>query len=321
MADSSTPVPASVVPSDSAPDTRAAPATDFTVATENVDLTSNTTTAYYNIKMVKVIRLTGESVPGARLALFQLDDTLEPILGQMMKAYERWSLSDLQVIAQTGSPLGTSSGSIQLAHFPDPENANLPEDGGQAALDKVVRQDGSVQIRPRDSCTFKLHTPGTNYTLKAGSSRWNSFGAIGAVCRSVPDATDYTEWNLTVTGTAVLTRTAVISSADNVMYDALVKEASIEDNAMTLKVASIIPASSGDLHFAKPMKISTTSRIGGLEMKKARAFTRMPVIINDHTITADLGGNGIISNSLVTNLVGRVITLRIPRLDYTPIFN
>ncbi|APG77634.1 putative structural protein [Beihai tiger crab virus 1] len=308
-------------PSDRAPDTRVAPQTDYSLSTQDVDLTSDSATGYYNIKVVKVIRLAGSTKVGELLAVFFLDGTLEPVLEEMLKAYERWGLDDLQVIVQTGSPFGTSSGSIQMAHIPDPENANFPAEGGQPSLDKIVRQDGSVQIRPRDSCTFKVKTPGTMYTMSSGSRRWSSFGAIVAVCRSVPDSTDFTEWNLTVTGTAKLIRTAVITISESVNYDFLVTAVELDGSCLKLTAASAIPASSGIVHFTRALRITHRNSRDGMLVTRVVKHAKLGVTINDKELVALIGTEGDEPVKIESQLVGTTCTVTIPKLDYLPVFN
>jgi len=304
-----------------APDTRVAPQTDFSQSNTNVDITPDSTAGSYALRVVKVIRISGGDAVGKLLAIFPLDGTLEPVLANLFKAYERYSFDGLQLIIQTGSPLGTSSGSMQIAHFPDPENANFVMDGGQEALNKVVRQDGSAQIRPRDSATFRIRTNGTNYTLSSGSKRWDSFGAVVAVTRSVPDATDFVEFQITLVGTVNLYRTAIITGSDNVAIKSLITHAKVQAGNLKIGLANDLPAVRGVLHFDVPLMLKHRFDVDGTVVKKICRHTKLKCVIQDEEVLVEKETFAGEVFQLLSCIAGTTVVVSIPKLDYMPLFN
>ncbi|APG77706.1 putative structural protein [Wenzhou shrimp virus 3] len=230
---------------------------DGTSIKGSVTLSSPNDVATYTFNVVQSVRLTNASKVGEPLLNIPLDVNLDPTLPKIAQAYERYSLKNVKLMIQSGSPLGTSSGCAQIAHIPDPENAALPAGGGEAACKKIVRQAGSTIIRPRDSDVFTVPLHGEMYTKLSGSRRWSSFGNIVAVVRSTPEASDWAEWSMTLTGNVEFYRTAVIDDSSTFFnYDVLLSNPVIDGHHITFESSAEIPGCDGQVKFLDSMTVA-----------------------------------------------------------------
>lgn len=142
----------------------------------------------------------------------------------MAGSYEYYSLENVVLHAQSTAPMGISSGGIQLCHITDPENSYFYTSGSATSkalslnLEKCVRQQDSVLLRPRESVEFKIDTPGelfTHHDPTAPNDRFHSFGTIVAVMRDPPAIGDSISFALTISGIARFARTCVSNASDN----------------------------------------------------------------------------------------------------------
>lgn len=124
--------------------------------------------------------------------------------------YEYYSLHNLTLHAQATAPFGTSSGGIQICHVTDPDNAIFSTTDLHYNLDKVVRQQDSVLLRPRESVEILMKTKGELYTYSTPTmptKRFTSFGYLAAVMRDPPAQGDSISFAFTLTGIAKFART------------------------------------------------------------------------------------------------------------------
>jgi len=169
---------------------------------------------------------------------FALDSTIN---AELCKQYELYELEDVKLQFQSASPMGISSGSIQVGHITDPQNVAMPESKA-LALNKIIRQSNSCNIRPRDSTTLEIDTPGALWTLQAGDARLYSFGNVIAVVRTKPEVGDVLNFQVTLTGVLRASRTAVNMSEElpsrsrHTISKATV--ASIEGDGCTLRLTT-----------------------------------------------------------------------------------
>lgn len=187
--------------------------------TAEINQTEQTAQHVFRIPFQQEVFESGIS-PGSLLFNYDLNPNfLSPSLQEFAKNYEYYSFHNVVLHAQSTAPFGTSSGGIQIAHITDPENAhfdtaakeeNSPIGKLHNNLRKVVRQQDSVLLRPRESVELKIKTQGELFTFNAGHSRrFESFGSIVGVMRDPPAQGDSISFAFTLTGIAKFTRTCV----------------------------------------------------------------------------------------------------------------
>jgi len=160
----------------------------------------------------------------------------------------------VKVQIQSASPMGTSSGSSQFCHITDPANAVLPQSKAQA-LNKVIRQANSCNVRPRDSTTMEVDTPGVLWTLQAGDPRLYSFGTITSVVRTQPEVGDSINFQVTITGVLRCSRTAVNmlveapSRSRHTISSAVAKDIDADGCTLQLVTNSNTPFSGSEIKF------------------------------------------------------------------------
>lgn len=142
----------------------------------------------------------------------------------MAASYEYYGLENVVLHAQSTAPMGISSGGIQICHITDPHNAffytgdEITSKELAMNLEKCVRQQDSVLLRPRECVEFKIETPGELFTYNSAgypNDRFHSFGTIVAVMRDPPAVGDSLSFALTISGTAKFARTCVSSGTSD----------------------------------------------------------------------------------------------------------
>jgi len=154
--------------------------------------------------------------PGELLFSLELSPLIDPTMTEMAKAYEHFTFKDIEVSMDATSPFGTASGAFQTAWITDPANTALGQaDPTQkaASLVKVIRQEGSKLVRPRNSELMKINVEGDKYCLKGNDPRLSNFGTIVAVIRAPPATGDTAAFAVTVVGTIVFKRATVSAGA------------------------------------------------------------------------------------------------------------
>jgi hypothetical protein len=186
--------------------------TDF-LSTGSATLNQTENDGEYDLKVAKDFVILDDSHQVGEVIMSQdLDLTMHPTLITLGTQYEYWSVQDLTLHIQATSPFGTSSGGAQICHFTDPENAVLRTVTQNPSLnvDKVVRQEGSKLVRPRDSTDLHVQTSGEMYTHETSPAmkRFTSYGNISAVVRDVPAAGDSVTFAVTLSGKIFFHRTS-----------------------------------------------------------------------------------------------------------------
>lgn len=277
---------------------------DFTAGKREVVLTSGALPASYEVKVQKTVRITGTDNIGDLKLFLSLQPSIDAACEEIAKRYERYSIDNANLWVQTASPLGTSSGGFQLAHIPDPENANLPA-ADPANATKAVRQQGSSFIRPRDSVAFPIPLQGQLYTKQAGSQRWWSFGAIVGVVRAVPDATDYVEFTCTFTATFRFMRTAEVDNNQRVAFRTLISEATVEEGRLRLRTTAPVPGRRGTVTLPRPAAVEVRDR-----------SARGVIVSHSRTATFDC----IIEGQCATSVRDDFVALHTPLTNSTCLF-
>ncbi|APG77712.1 putative structural protein [Shahe hepe-like virus 1] len=181
------------------------PSSDFTDSKPLFLEAGTQHTAVHCFRVAKdLVTLAEGSKPGEicfvqPLTPFGIDNTATNLASD----YEYYSFKNVEIAIEAVSPFGTSSGGMQVAWITDPENVTLPQgDDGQklTSLAKVIRQDGSVLVRPRNSALFNISTEGARYCLPGTESRLSSFGSLVALVRSPPGTGDVADFAATITG-------------------------------------------------------------------------------------------------------------------------
>ncbi|APG77825.1 putative structural protein [Wenling hepe-like virus 1] len=129
------------------------------------------------------------STTGLQVLSLPVDVNIDEIAKQMATGFEFYSIENCSLTLNSSSPLGTSSGSLQIGWIQDPYNLLFGDDGA-LNLKKAIRQDGSTMVRPRDSVHFPFAPQDRKYCRVGSDLRLSSFGGIFAVVRSKPEAGD-----------------------------------------------------------------------------------------------------------------------------------
>jgi hypothetical protein len=166
--------------------------------------TSGEATASHEFRISKdFIIINDAQDPGTVLFNMSLDPTVDSGALKLAQNYEYFSFRDIEVSMDETSPFGTASGGFQAAWITDPANAVF----GQASaaekttsLIKIVRQEGSVLVRPRSSAIVKIVTSDRRYTLLGTDVRLSSFGNIVCALRAAPGLGDVAAFAVTVSG-------------------------------------------------------------------------------------------------------------------------
>lgn len=187
---------------------------DFISDTGTADINQTEQTAQHVFRIPFSQEMFESSLaPGSLLFSYDLDPNfLSAPLKEFAKNYEYYSLHNVVLHAQSTAPFGTSSGGIQIAHITDPENTYFDAgvNGQHTNLRKIVRQQDSVLLRPRESVELKINTQGELFTFNSGHSRrFESFGSIVGVMRDPPAVGDSISFAFTLSGVAKFSRTCV----------------------------------------------------------------------------------------------------------------
>lgn len=251
------------------------PSSDFTDS-ERLFLEAGTQhTAVHCFRVSKdLVTLAEGSKPGELCFVQPLNPFgIDAACTNLASDYEYYSFKNVEVAIEAVSPFGTSSGGMQVAWITDPENVTIPQgDDGQklTALAKIIRQDGSVLVRPRNSALFNITTQGARYCLPGNESRLSSFGALVALVRSPPGTGDVAEFAATVTGEIHFmrsTRNAPVYVGEFPIGTFNVDETKpvIEDNDLQLPVrlpANDIQTDTSNWEFRTPFNLSVRGQDG-----------------------------------------------------------
>lgn len=206
---------------------------------------------------------------GTQLMSVLLNPSIDPGAAKLAQLYEYYDFSEIKLSLEATSPFGTASGSFQTAWITDPANIALgqaDEAAKSAALNKVIRQEGSVQVRPRTSAELVIRPAGKRYCFQTTTSdpRLTEFGALVAVLRDPPSTGDNASFAVTISGKinfyrATLQTNAVNSSVRSCISDFQNFEGRIVDGKFGISFDLVSEDSDvrfkkGKILFDKPLK-------------------------------------------------------------------
>lgn len=210
---------------------------------------------------------------------------------KMAQSYEYYGLDNVVLHAQSTAPMGISSGGIQLCHVTDPHNSyfytgdDVTSSNLMKNLEKCVRQQDSVLLRPRESVEFKITTPGELYTFANPiypHDRWHSFGTIVAVMRDPPAAGDSLSFALTISGTARFARTCVAEIASDVATQLTQQTIKLYRSLqLPVRILRENPNTFTILHTGFGNRKFTVSNIQGLDPETSLVFKDSKTVITN----------------------------------------
>lgn len=245
---------------------KSSPLSDFTRPGERSLFQSDGVAGSHEVKLNKVVDISGNDDVGLVKYQLLLDAKLDEMAASMAAGYERYKISNLSIKVQSGSPLGTSSGALQMCYIPDPLNSNFSTDNLGPNLEKAVRQAGSKVIRPRENVDEIIPIFGTLYTKQVGTPRHWSFGSITFVVRSVPDAADYASFVVTLECTMQFIRTAQIDYNNMTLLTTILKKANIGKEKVEVELACEVPFNKCEVEFEEPLRVLSKTKSGGHEI-------------------------------------------------------
>lgn len=261
-------------------DLKTSPLSDFTRPGERSLFTSDTTSGTHEVKINKIVDITGSDAVGSLKYILPLDTTLDEQTQSMAAGYEMYKISDCSIKVQSGSPLGTSSGALQMCYIPDPLNANFNTTPNSTNLNKAVRQAGSKVVRPRENVDEILPLHGTLWTKQTGTARLWSFGALAFVVRSVPDAADYATFTITIHCTVQFIRTALVDYTASATVSTLVDKITLSGNDIIVKVQAELPFDEIDVELPRPLAVKTESSEGNTKIQRFAKIYKMRGRVN-----------------------------------------
>jgi len=230
--------------------------------------------ARYQFRVAKDLLVVSDGMDaGTILISLPVSPAIDPACTKLSQEYEYFSLSNFEISFEATSPFGTSSGGFQACWITDPANAYLPQETQAQklqSLTKVIRQEGSVLIRPRNSANMVVKTQGRRYCLSGPDPRLSSYGNIVCVVRAPPSTGDLAAFSVTATGTMNFHRTAGTNgtTAANVrlpfpLFDP--ETAAIARGGFTIEgklPVNKAPFDSAEATFCKPPTFELTTRNG-----------------------------------------------------------
>lgn len=288
-------------------DLKSAPLSDFTRPGERSLFQSDGVAASHEVKLNKVVDISGSDEVGAVKYQLLLDLNLDDMAAAMAGGYERYKISNLSIKIQSGSPLGTSSGALQMCYIPDPLNSNFSVDNLGPNLEKAVRQAGSKVVRPRENIDEVIPLFGTLYTKQVGTPRHWSFGSITFVVRSVPDAADYASFVVTLECTIQFIRTAQVDYNNMTLLTTVLKKATIGKDKVEVELGCEVPFNNCEIQFEEPLRVLSKSKVKGHEITQYSKLREAKLVMTTPTKGYFKQSESIEIIKLLDNLLSRKI--------------
>lgn len=168
----------------------------------------------YTLKKSYNFQVTDSDEPGTVVLTIPLSTDIESQTTDLAKQYERYSINGLSINIAPYAPMGSTSGSVQICHTPDPNNRFGTD--LILNLNKAVRQAGSIIQRPRSTDQMHPIVEGTCYCKKGLDDRYSSFGNIDVVVRDQPTVGDVVRTTITVECTYQFYQTTINTDAASV---------------------------------------------------------------------------------------------------------
>lgn len=186
--------------------------TAYTKVQETNLITSSETSCHYRIvRALDGFSYGSDATVGQVLFSMFIDTDISTELEAIAKRFEYKKFANFILSLVSTAPLGTSSGSIQAGHTTDPANLTWTTGGSNINRSKIVRQQGSIVLRPRDTATIAIETPGPMYTKRVGSRRFTSWGGLSCIVRTVPALGDVIHFAATLTADVYFHRLSVVT--------------------------------------------------------------------------------------------------------------
>lgn len=158
------------------------------------------------------VQVTDATAAGTEIFSTPIDTKLDNITKELAGVFEFYAIEDLKLTINSSSPLGTSSGALQIGWIADPYNLAFG-DNLSINLQKAIRQYGSVMVRPRESLTIPIPISGKKYCLPGKEPRLSTFGGIFAVVRVGPESGDQFSVQITLECTYKFSRMCMYQEA------------------------------------------------------------------------------------------------------------
>jgi hypothetical protein len=192
------------------------------------------------------------------------------------KYWEQYKFSDVNISLQSMSPLGTASGALQFAHVPDPENAVLSATNNANNLAKLVRQSGSIILRPRDTKELRVDVGDTLFTHVTREKRFSSYGALIAVLRDQPASGDSVQFTMTFTCTVNFYRPTILMDTTFVEETIAARVTDHSHKDLLIKLTDYGFPDEVHLYFNKPLRFVVLKKnTSGTMYSVARSLTNL----------------------------------------------
>jgi hypothetical protein len=228
--------------------------TDFTAGDTNVTFGSADQIATSVVKRAVTLTIADDDESGKEMLHIDLDRTLTDEIDNLASYYEEFEIKDLHISIQSTSPMGSASGALQVCHIPDPVNSTLGTDLAEN-LTKVVRQSGSVIVRPRDTKDLKIDTNQTCFTKTSSDKRFSSFGAIVGIVRDTPTSGDTATWTTTLECTVQFIRPTIVSTTTVFTDQLVLTKTAVTNNKIYFTLPDIPTNSKIEVHLRSPCLI------------------------------------------------------------------
>lgn len=224
-------------------------------------LTTQDETATHATDVQLTINISENDAPGTVKLLLPIDTDIDPIVQEMAKGYEQWTIDEMDVTLNSSSPLGDTSGSAQSGLFRDPANATFGDDKAVAKR-KAIRQSGSVNVLPRSGHRQNIKFNSIKYTKRSSDSRFHTLAVYYIVVHTAPSMGDNFVLQLLLTFTVKFIRRTLIidtTSALNITKMAVMFETPVLKSGQFFVTLPPIPQHQASvLKLQHPVLVSVT---------------------------------------------------------------
>lgn len=246
------------------------------------------TSSYDFVKSIRV-NLTSSETRGYTSFLIPFDASLDSAISALLQRHVHWSFENLQLEAISASPMGSSSGAMQICHIPDPQNVDFDSTSTDANITKAVAQSGSFALRPRDTITKDITPAGVKFAAAGAEPRLHSFGALAGIVRDSCSAGDVCTFLITLRGTVNFdTPTFNNGGSSVVSTDVGLKFKTKKDTTLVFELDKFIPTRQVKIRTMDPMRMLINKYINGAKIKMHAETNNFEGVIEGKELTVDM---------------------------------
>lgn len=291
--------------------------TDINTAKSKANAVPSAHTANYTFSKSFELHSDDTVLPGTLILAVPIDRTLDDAMQALANKHVRYQISELLLECESSSPMGTSSGSIQVCFIPDPQNLDFDAAGTTNNLNKAIRQSGSFSFKPRNQVTKDFTPSGKMFCATGVDNRLSSFGAIVFVQRDSPAAGDNITMRATIRGKAVFdTLTWNNNSSVAVTEQITLTPTAINKDGFTFTANRTLPTKEISIRTMQPLTVPVTKKINASLVTMNAKLTHFDGVMEGKIIKTDIASRlkraGVIEHKLPIETVNVIASFRRP---------